>query len=308
MSIVLDQEGLGDGDLGEEGDAKEENDLSNSTEQEWHFGKEGVKGEGDEESSKEAGEHPGGEEHLVAEHEGNSVEQTNELGNKDRVESIPGKETEHVHGEHCAGLSEKHELGELPADDEEGGGHGDGEQVEPGGPQAPSGDADGKYLSQAEGEGKALPEWRRPHHPRRLPVVVEEADDREEATGERSREEVAEDEEEDGGEAGHHPDHPDVEVGRVSAPLAALYRLETLASVDLPALLREQPHRVEASVEQACCKLWVKVEPLEGVDGERELREVVSVQLLNPLTHAVSSHQHLQSKFREGQLNPPTLK
>ena len=49
MSIVLDQEGLGDCDLGKEGYPKEENDLSNSTEEEWHFGKEGVKGEGDKE-------------------------------------------------------------------------------------------------------------------------------------------------------------------------------------------------------------------------------------------------------------------
>ena len=51
------------------------------------------------------------------------MEQTYKLGNKDRVESIPGQETEHVHSKHCAGLSEEHELGELPADDEQGGGH-----------------------------------------------------------------------------------------------------------------------------------------------------------------------------------------
>ena len=80
-----------------------------------------------------------------------------------------------MNSKHCAGLSEEHELSKLPADDEEGGGHRDGEQVKPGGPHAPGGDADSKYLSQTEGEGKALPEWRRPHHPRRLPVVVEEA-------------------------------------------------------------------------------------------------------------------------------------
>ena len=42
-----------------------------------------MEGEGDKEGSKEAGEHPGGEEHLVAEHEGNGMEQTNQLGNED---------------------------------------------------------------------------------------------------------------------------------------------------------------------------------------------------------------------------------
>ena len=82
-----------------------------------------MKGEGDQESSKETGEHPGGEEHLVAKHQGNGMEQTYELGNKDRVKGVPGKKTKHMYSKHCTGLSEKHELGELPADDEEGGGH-----------------------------------------------------------------------------------------------------------------------------------------------------------------------------------------
>ena len=40
MSIVLNKEGFCDCDLGKEGYAKEEDDLSNSTEKEWHFGKE----------------------------------------------------------------------------------------------------------------------------------------------------------------------------------------------------------------------------------------------------------------------------
>ena len=114
--------------------------------------------------------------------------------------------------------------------------------MEPGGPQAPGGDADCKYLSQAEGEGKAFPEWRRPHHPRCLPVVIEEADDWEETSSKRAREEMAEDKEEDGGEARHQPDHPDVEVGRISAPLAALNWLKAFASVHRPALLRKHPH------------------------------------------------------------------
>ena len=96
-----------------------------------------------------------------------------------------------MHSEDCTSLGEEHELRELPADDEEGGGHGDGEQVQPGGSQAPRCHTDGKYLSKTEGKGKALSERRCPHHSGRLPVIVEEADDGKDAASEGAREEVA---------------------------------------------------------------------------------------------------------------------
>ena len=171
--------------------------------------------------------------------------------------------------------------------------------MEPGGPQASGGDADCKYLSKTKWEGKAFSQRRRPHDSCCLSMVVEEADNWEESTGERSREEMSEDKEKDGGEPSEHPNHPDVEVGRVSAPLTALHWLEVFTSVHCPALLREHPHRVEAPVQQAGSQLGVKIESLEGVDGERELREVVPVQLLHTLAHRVSSHQHLCQSSEE---------
>ena len=41
------------------------------------------------------------------------------------------KNSEQINGKHRAGLSEQHELGELPADDEQGGGARHGQHVLP---------------------------------------------------------------------------------------------------------------------------------------------------------------------------------
>jgi len=73
-----------------------------------------------------------------------------------------------------------------------------------------------------------------------------------------------------------------------------LNRFKAFSSVHRPALLGEQAHGVEAPVQQAGGKLWVEVEPLEGVDRERKLCQVVPVQLLNSLAHCVSGDQNLE--------------
>ena len=53
------------------------------------------------------------------------------LSNQDRMHWILMKNSEQINGKHRAGLSEQHELGELPADDEQGGGARNGQHVLP---------------------------------------------------------------------------------------------------------------------------------------------------------------------------------
>ena len=123
--------------------------------------------------------------------------------------------SEKVNSEYGTSLGEEHELGELPEDDEECGGGGDGEDVLPARPLVPGGQGDGQYLGQTDGEGEALPERRGPHHPGALPVVVEEAEAGDEAASHGAGDNKTQEEDERGGGAGGDPDQGDVEVRRI---------------------------------------------------------------------------------------------
>ena len=89
--------------------------------------------------------------------------------------------SEEVNSEYGTSLGEEHELGELPAYDEQRRGRGHRDQVDPARAPGPRGHRDGEDLREAEREGEALPERGRPHDPGGLAVVVEEAEDRQEA-------------------------------------------------------------------------------------------------------------------------------
>ena len=123
----------------------------------------------------------------------------------DRDEHLSLQQSQSVDGEQRTGLGEQHKLRELPADDEHGRGGGDGQNVPPTRPGVPQRDAHRQDLGEADREGEALPQRRRPHDSRGLAVVVEEADDGEEAAGEAPGEEVPEEQEERGGGARTHP-------------------------------------------------------------------------------------------------------
>ena len=132
-------------------------------------------------------------------------------------------------------------------------------------------------------------------------------------------------EEQRGGEARSHPDAEDVEVGRVLHPLAALHRGHALASVHCPALIKwncvivecncyrcfyfpyllcQHAPVVEAAVKRPHHQLGVEVEPLEGVDDERKLGEVVPVELVSTLTQGVRLHDRLEVRVVETHLCP----
>ena len=87
-------------------------------------------------------------------------------------------------------------------------------------------------------------------------MVVEEAEDGQEAAPHRPREIEAEQEEERGGGAGCDPDQADVEVGQVLEPLAALHRGQTLAPVHCPASLKKPV--IMYSEVYMCTVTWVR--------------------------------------------------
>ena len=121
------------------------------------------------------------------------------------MHGVPGENTQNIDCKDTTGLSEEHELGKLPANDEQGRGQGDGQDVFPTRPfkrkrleissfqsseilpYVSSSNADCQNLRQTDWKSKTFPQRWCPHNTCTLAMVVKKAENWHQTTKYRAR-------------------------------------------------------------------------------------------------------------------------